>query len=131
GGVSRVNPWRVIVPPPQGEVIADVVEVIARKSAVPTGAGNVVTSTIRNRRRVTAPPVVLVNLRRSSREPEFPLPLRTRFGSAELGTQGATSEAFITEFRCIGLERFSGPGAPSRGPAGVKLAPVSAKTKSF
>ena len=74
---------------------------------------------------------MFVNLRRISSVPELPLPVRTRFGAAALDTQGETSDALIVLLRSMGLERFSGPGAPNRAPAAVSVAVVSAKTKSF
>src|SRR5499426_1891939 len=64
GGCSSVVPLTLtlLVPLPQGgrsTVTTTVVEVRGRKSAMPLGAGNVVRSTTRNRKRVTFPPVLL------------------------------------------------------------------------
>src|SRR6476659_2976423 len=91
GGCSSVVPWTVtlLVPLPQGgrsTVTTTAVEVRGRKSAIPLGAGNVVTSTTRQRRRVTFPPVLLVTVRRISSVPKVELlggsevKSRTRFG---------------------------------------------------
>src|SRR6185503_17559812 len=64
GGCSSVVPCTVtlLVPLPHGgrsTVTTTADEVRGRKSAMPLGAGYVVTSTTRKRRRVTLPPVLL------------------------------------------------------------------------
>src|SRR5262245_43633520 len=64
GGCSRVVPLTetLLVPLPHGgrsTVTTTVVEVRGRRSAIPDGAGNVVTSITRKRSRVTLPPVLL------------------------------------------------------------------------
>src|SRR5438045_5985681 len=120
----------VTLPPPHGCVSTDIAEVSARRSAVaPLGGGAVVMSMMRKRRRVTAPAVVLVNLRRIESVPCGPfvtgVKSRMRFGAAELATQVATSEALTAALRWMGLVRFSGPGAPSRCPAVVEVFAVS------
>src|SRR4029078_11312860 len=71
GGCSRVVPLTVTLlgPLPQGgrsTVTTTEVEVLGRRSAMPLGAGNVVKSTIRNRKRVTFPPVLLTIVLRKS-----------------------------------------------------------------
>src|SRR5678816_2941131 len=63
GGCSSVVPFTLtlLVPLPQGgrsTVTTTELEVRGRKSAIPLGAGNVVKSTIRKRKRVTFPPVL-------------------------------------------------------------------------
>src|SRR6185295_6600668 len=63
GGCSSVVPWTVtlLVPLPHGgrsTVTTTAVDVRGRRSAMPLGAGNVVRSTTRHRRRVTLPPVL-------------------------------------------------------------------------
>src|ERR1043166_676291 len=67
GGCSRVVPLTVtlLVPLPQGgrsTVTTTAVDVRGRKSAMPLGAGNVVRSITRKRRRVTLPPVLLTTV---------------------------------------------------------------------
>src|ERR1043165_10004331 len=71
GGCSRVVPLTVtlLVPLPQGgrsTVTTTAVDVRGRKSAMPLGAGNVVRSITRKRRRVTLPPGLLPTARRMS-----------------------------------------------------------------
>src|ERR1044072_1121937 len=91
GGCSSVVPWTVtlLVPLPQGgrsTVTTTAVEVRGRKSAMPLGAGKVVISTTRKRRRVTFPPVLLTTVLRTSSVPNVELfggsdvKSRTRFG---------------------------------------------------
>src|SRR5437762_10889089 len=70
GGCSSVVPCTVtlLVPLPHGgrsTVTTTAVEVLGRKSAMPLGAGNVVRSTTRKRKRVTLPPVLLTTVRRT------------------------------------------------------------------
>src|ERR1044072_6420818 len=90
-GYSSVVPFTVtlLVPLPHGgrsTVTTTAVEVRGRKSAMPLGAGNVVRSTTRKRKRVTLPPVLLTTLRRMSNVPNVELfggsdvKSRTRFG---------------------------------------------------
>ena len=108
----------------------------ARKSAIPDGAGKVVWSISRKRNRVTLAPVLLVNVRRIVSVPNvelFPgseVKSRTRFGGLDPATQGSSKVAGTTELRSIGLERFSGPGAPRRCPAPAEVPFVSTKMKS-
>src|SRR6476659_7822588 len=103
GGCSSVVPWTVmlLVPLPQGgrsTVTTTAVEVRGRKSAMPLGAGKVVTSITRQRRRVTFPPVLLTAVLRISRVPKVELfggsevKSRTRFGGEAAATQ--TSRRF-------------------------------------
>src|ERR1044071_4520395 len=78
GGCSSVVPLTVtlLVPLPQGgrsTVTTTEVEVLGRKSAMPLGAGNVVRSMTRKRRRVTFPPVLLTTVRRMSNVPNVEL----------------------------------------------------------
>src|ERR1044071_8532343 len=91
GGCSSVVPLTVtlLVPLPHGgrsTVTTIAFEVRGRKSAMPLGAGNVVRSTTRQRRRVTFPPVLLTMVLRISRVPKVELfagsevKSRTRFG---------------------------------------------------
>src|SRR5580765_3222089 len=74
-------------------------EVLARRSANPLGAGKVVISIIRKRSRVTAAPVLLTNLRRKSSVPNVEfcagtlVKSRTWLGGFALGTV-ASSKAF-------------------------------------
>src|SRR5687768_16567976 len=100
GGCSSVVPWTVtlLVPLPHGgrsTVTTTAVEVRGRKSAMPLGAGNVVMSITRNRRRVTLPPVLLVMVLRISRVPKVELlagsevKSRTRFGGDAPPTHGS------------------------------------------
>jgi hypothetical protein len=79
---------------------------------------------MRKRSRLTLAPVLFVNLRRTVSVPKSQLlgdtpPLQTcgvvsraRFGGDEEATSGSMSEA-LTFARGGGLDRFSGPGAPS------------------
>src|SRR5262249_32481026 len=68
------------------------VDVRGRRSAKPEGAGNVVMSMTRKRRRVTAPPVLFTKRRRMSSVPKVELlagsdvKSRTRFGGLEDAT---------------------------------------------
>src|SRR6185503_20226279 len=98
GGCSRVVPLTVtlLVPLPQGgrsTVTTTAVEVRGRRSAMPLGAGNVVRSITRQRRRVTFPPVRLVTVLRMSNVPKVELfggsdvKSRTRFGGEAAATQ--------------------------------------------
>ena len=97
-----------------------VVDVRGRKSAIPDGAGNVVTSTTRNRSRVMLPPVLLTMVRRMSNVPKVELfggslvKSRTRFGGLAGATHISNRLTAKLAFLSIGLERFSGPGAPKR-----------------
>src|SRR5262247_2180015 len=92
GGCSSVVPFTetLLVPLPHGgrsTVTTTVVEVRGRRSAMPLGAGNVVRSTIRKRRRVTLPPVLLMIDLRMSKVPKVELlggsevKSRTRLGA--------------------------------------------------
>src|SRR5215510_315293 len=125
GGCSRVVPLTetLEVPEPQGgrsTVTTTVVDVRGRRSAIPEGAGNVVRSTTRNRSRVTLPPVLLTTVRRISSVPNVELfggsevKSRTRFGGDGDATQISSKFTEKEALRSIGLERFSGPGAPRR-----------------
>src|SRR4026209_2524895 len=98
GGCSSVVPWTVtlLVPLPQGgrsTVTTTAVEVRGRRSAMPLGAGNVVRSITRQRRRVTFPPVRVVTVLRMSNVPKVELfggsdvKSRTRFGGDAAATQ--------------------------------------------
>src|SRR6476660_1229887 len=125
GGCSSVVPLTVtlLVPLPHGgrsTVTTTDVDVRGRKSAMPLGAGNVVRSTTRNRRRVTLPPVLFTTVRRMSNVPKVELlggsevKSRTRFGGDAAATQVSSNFTANDAFRSIGELRFSGPGAPSR-----------------
>src|ERR1051325_1004998 len=125
GGCSSVVPWTVtlLVPLPHGgrsTVTTTAVEVRGRKSAMPLGAGNVVRSTTRKRRRVTFPPVLLTTVLRISNVPNVELfggsevKSRTRFGGDAGATQISNRSTAKEALRSIGDERFSGPGAPRR-----------------
>src|SRR5262245_32180488 len=127
------------VPLPHGgrsTVTTTVVEVLGRMSAIPEGAGNVVRSMTRKRRRVTLPPVLFVNVRRMSSVPNVELlggslvKSRTRFGGAAEETQVSSRFPAIDALRWIGDERFSGPGAPSRCPAPADVPLLSTTMKS-
>src|SRR5215467_8916987 len=116
----------LLVPEPQGgrsTVTTTVVEVLGRKSAMPEGAGKVVRSVTRNRSRVMLPPVLLVKVRRISSVPKVELlggslvKSLTRFGGELADPQISSNVLPIEELRSIGLERFSGPGAPNLWPA--------------
>src|SRR5215212_906474 len=98
GGCSSVVPWTVtlLVPLPHGgrsTVTTTAVEVRARKSAMPLGAGKVVISIMRKRSRVTFAPVLFVIVRRISNVPKKELfagsevKSRTRFGGDAAATQ--------------------------------------------
>src|SRR5262245_8139606 len=97
GGCSSVVPLTLmlLVPLPHGgrsTVTTTVVEVRGRKSAMPLGAGKVVMSITRHRRRVTFPPVLLVTVLRMSSVPKVELfggsevKSRTRFGGEAAAT---------------------------------------------
>src|SRR5688500_8802602 len=100
GGCSSVDPLTVtlLVPLPHGgrsTVTTTSVEVRGRKSAMPLGAGNVVRSIMRKRKRVTFPPVLFTTVLRISRVPNVELlagsevKSRTRFGGDAPPTQGS------------------------------------------
>src|SRR5688500_7316754 len=111
------------------------VEVRGRMSAMPDGAGNVVTSMMRKRRRETGAPVLFVIRRRKERVPKVELfagshgrttgfggaqnapPSRRRFGAESFETNASMSAPLIDASCEMGDERFSGPGAPRRWPA--------------
>src|ERR1051325_2532270 len=125
GGCSRVVPFAVtlLVPLPHGgrsTVTTTAVEVRGRKSAMPLGAGNVVRSTTRNRKRVTFPPVLLTTVQRTSSVPKVELfggsdvKSRPRFGGDAAATQTSRRSTVNEALRSIGELRFSGPGAPKR-----------------
>src|SRR5262245_4348809 len=127
------------VPLPHGgrsTVTTTVVEVLGRMSAIPEGAGNVVRSITRKRRRVTLPPVLFVNVRRMSSVPKVELlggslvKSRTRFGGDALATHVSSRAPPKLALRMIGDERFAGPGAPRRWPAPADVPLVSTNTKS-
>src|SRR6185369_648003 len=141
GGCSRVVPLTVtlLVPLPQGgrsTVTTTDVEVRGRKSAIPLGAGKVVRSTTRKRKRVTLPPVLFTTVRRMSNVPNVELlggsdvKSRTRFGGDAAATQISRRFTAKDALRSIGELRFSGPGAPRRWPAPADVALVSTNTKS-
>src|SRR2546423_3428804 len=129
-----------VVPPPDRFAV-NVLPVIGRKSAVPDGAGKVVISMMRKRRRVTAAPVLFVTLRRMSSvpkvevDPEPGVKSRAR-AQAEvveplLVQPGSTSDSLIVALRSTGEDKFSGPGAPSCCGAPVPAVPcVSTNMKS-
>src|SRR6476661_7004043 len=109
GGCSSVVPWTVtlLVPLPQGgrsTVTTTAVEVRGRRSAMPLGAGNVVRSITRQRKRVTLPPVLLTTVLRISSVPKVELlggsevKSRTRFGgdaaAAHTSSRFTANEAF-------------------------------------
>src|SRR5688500_13813425 len=113
GGCSSVVPWTVtlLVPLPQGgrsTVTTTAVEVLGRKSAMPLGAGNVVRSTTRKRKRVTFPPVLLTTVLRISNVPNVELlagsevKSRTRFGGDAAPTQISSRFTANEAFRSIG-----------------------------
>src|SRR5690348_1051849 len=125
GGCSSVVPLTVtlLVPLPHGgrsTVTTTDVEVLGRKSAMPLGAGNVVRSITRKRKRVTLPPVLFTTVRRISNVPNVELfggsdvKSRTRFGGDPAATQVSSRFTANDAFRSIGELRFSGPGAPRR-----------------
>src|SRR5687767_10467425 len=153
GGVSNVVPRIVTVHGTAGEpgsaaqvaessmpvaVVSD--DVRARRSAVPGGAGKVVTSTIRKRSRVTLAPVLLTNLSRIDIVPNVELlggsveSSRTRLGTCELAFVVSNSKPPIELLRLIGDPKFSGPGAPRSWPspvvAPVVLTPIKSATLS-
>src|ERR1043166_549794 len=141
GGCSSVVPLTVmlLVPLPQGgrsTVTTTDVEVLGRKSAMPLGAGNVVRSITRNRKRVTFPPVLLVTVLRMSNVPKVELfggsdvKSRTRFGGEAAATQTSRRSTAKEALRSMGELRFSGPGVPRRGPAPADVPLVSTNTKS-
>src|SRR5262249_50213152 len=107
-------------------------DVRARRSATPLIGGNVLMSTIRNRSRVTFPPVKLVHVRRMSYVPKVELlpgsevKSRTLLGVASSGTHVSSRSTERYGAACaIGDDRFSGPRAPSRCPAAVGVPRVS------
>src|SRR5829696_934004 len=90
----------------------------------------------RNRSRVTGDPVLFVTVFRMSSVPKVELfagsevKSRMRFGGLELPTAGSRLPPAIWLLRWTGLDRFSGPGAPSRWPAPALVPLVSTKMKS-
>src|SRR5689334_22323282 len=92
------------------------VEVNARRSAIPPGTASALISTMRNRNRVTGAPVLFTKRRLTERVPFVPLVIgvksRTRFGDAGAPIFASSSNAEIVEACNLGAARFSGPGAP-------------------
>src|ERR1043166_2238433 len=97
GGCSSVVPLTVtlLVALPHGgrsTVTTTAGDVRGRRSAMPLGAGNVVRSITRQRKRVTLPPVLLVTVLRISNVPNVELfggsdvKSRTRFGGDAAAT---------------------------------------------
>src|SRR5690349_9588943 len=141
GGCSSVVPLTVtlLVPLPHGgrsTVTTTEVDVLGRKSAIPLGAGNVVRSTTRKRKRVTFPPVLLTIVLRISSVPKvefwggLEVKSRTRFGGDAGATHVSSKFTANEASRSMGELRFSGPGAPSRWPAPADVPFVSTNTKS-
>src|SRR5262245_28137493 len=149
GGISRVVACTVMVQggvagaPVAAQVAASVMpatttaaEVRGLMSANPDGAGKVVRSITRKRKRVTFPPVLFTNLLRSERVPKVELfggslvKSRTRFGGELAATFASTRLTAKLALRVIGDERFWGPGAPRRWPAPAEVPLLSTKTKS-
>src|SRR4030095_14981050 len=125
GGCSSVVPCTVtlLVHEPHGgrsTVTTTAVEVRGLKSAIPEGAGKVVRSTIRKRKRVTFPPVLFTTVLRISSVPKVELfggsdvKSRTRLGGDAAATHMSSRLTAKEAFRSIGDDRFSGPGAPRR-----------------
>jgi len=120
GGASSTVPSMFTAAPHGFTTPSNPVEVRARRSATPDGAGNVVMSMMRALSRVIGAPVLFVNLRLTLIVPNVELlagslvKSRTRFGGNEAATQGNTKLAETPLSRRIGLVRLSGPGAPSR-----------------
>ena len=106
----------LLVPLPQGgrsTVTTTAVEVRGRKSAMPLGAGKVVRSITRHRRRVTFPPVLLVTVLRISKVPKVELfggsfvPLTVIHGDAEIFAYRFGSCAYLTDFSSIPEDTFA------------------------
>src|SRR6476646_4118727 len=129
GGVSNVVPRTVIVHgvdwPAAVHVPLSVipftttfVDVKALISAIAPGVEIVLISTIRNRRRVTAAPVLFTKRRLTESVPLAPFVTgvisRTRFGGAGAPMLLSSSNVRIVLLRLSGLARFCGPGAPNR-----------------
>src|SRR5437588_679441 len=107
-------------------------EVLARRSAIePDGGGKVVISTMRKRRRVTFEPVLFVTRFRRESVPNCELfagsdvKSRTRFGETDEDFVRSSRSKPKRLLRWIGLDRFSGPGAPSFWPAPMSVPLVS------
>ena len=114
------------------EIMVPVLVTALRSATHPAGAGSAVqpvpmdgkveTSTMRKRSLVMGCPRLLVNRRRKVSVPKLlvnRLPgvvLRTRFGAASSETVESNREMTSPGLNtpAIGLDRFSGPGAPSR-----------------
>ena len=149
GGVSRVVPWTVTVQggvtgaPVAAQVAASSMpattteaDVRGRISATPDGAGNVVRSTTRKRRRVTLPPVLLTNATPQRDRPERGVvrgiagevadPVRRRRSWRPWRRSARSAKVLL---RWIGDDRFCGPGAPRRWPAPAEVPLVSTKMK--
>ncbi len=149
GGVSSVTPLTVTMhggvgePGSAAQVAVSVtpptdmsVEVIARRSAVPVGDGNVVNSTIRKRSRVTGDPVLFTTRRRLEIVPNAAtlgspgVVFRFRLGSAAIDLVVSSNGTGIVASRFSGDEMFSGPAAPKRGggPADVPFGSANMKS---
>src|SRR5262249_44176187 len=104
----------------------------------PCATGNVVTSTMRKRRRLMMFPVLLVNVRRMSSVPKVELfggsvaVSRNALGgwSKPLQPSSLDDVRLGVPSRTTGDDRFSGPGRPSRWPAPALVPWVSMKKKS-
>ena len=102
------------------------------KSAKPSAAGKVSRSRIRKRSRVTEPPVLFTKRRRIDSVPWLPFGFagvksRSRFGVEPEATVESSKAAENVLLRWIGLDRFSGPGAPRRCPAPADVPFASTK----
>src|ERR1044072_8357171 len=108
-------------------------DVRARRSAIPEGAGNVLTSMSLYRNLVTAPPVLFTTRRRKSMVPKVKLfagslvKSRARFGERAADTVESNIKNGNCAVRWIGDDRFCGPGAPRRCPAPELIPFVSTK----
>ena len=93
-------------------------EVRGLRSAIPPGAEKVVISTMRKRSRVTGNGEVLTIRLRMSSVPNVEVfsgsdvKSRARFGKDEAADVPSRFTTGIASFCCIGLDKFSGPGAP-------------------
>src|SRR5215217_6837931 len=95
------------------------VEVKALRSAIPAGTEIELISTMRTRRRVTAPPVLFTKRRLTESVPfaafgSIGVRSRTRFGGAGPPMFESRNSTGIVLLRRIGFAKFCGPGAPNR-----------------
>ena len=124
-------------PSEHGSLTLEDNDVRKRKSAVPSGTGNVVMFITLKRKRVISFAVMLVKARLIVMVPNDELfaasgvKSLTRFGVSVAAMHGASKLTTKVSLVVLGSVKLSGDGAPRRCPAEVGVAVVSTNTKSL